>query len=111
MTYLSAIKNKMKIKKNDQVKMLIGKDRGKTGKVLRTLPKMDKVVVEGLNIMKKHKKSDKEGEPGQRVEIPRAVTISNVILVCPQCGKETRIGYKISQGKKVRICKKCKSQL
>ncbi len=101
----------MKIKKNDQVKMLAGKDREKTGKVLRTLPSVDKVVVEGLNLMKKHKKSNKEGEPGQRVEIPRAVAISNVMLICPQCGKETRVGHKISQGKKVRVCKKCGSQL
>ncbi len=101
----------MKIKKNDQVKMLAGKDRGKTGKVLRTLPKTNKVVVEGLNIMKKHQKSNKEGEKGQRVEIPRAVAISNLMLVCAKCGKETRVGYKISQGVKRRICKKCGSQL
>jgi large subunit ribosomal protein L24 len=101
----------MKIKKNDQVKMLVGKDRGKTGKVLRTLPNNEKVVIEGLNLIKKHKKSNKEGEPGQRVEIPRAVAISNVMLICPHCGKKTKVGYKIVQDKKVRVCKKCKGQL
>ena len=101
----------MKIKKNDQVKMLAGKDRGKTGKVLRTLPRVDKIVVEGLNLMKKHQKAKKEGEKGQRIEIPRAVAISNVMLICSKCGKKTRVGYKISQGTKMRVCKKCGSQL
>jgi large subunit ribosomal protein L24 len=101
----------MKIKKNDIVKMLAGKDRGKTGKVLRVLSREKKVVVEGHNLVKKHQRPRREGEKGQRVEIPRAIDQSNVILVCPKCGKATRVGYKISGGEKQRICKRCKSEL
>jgi len=101
----------MKIKKGDVVKMLAGKDKDKTGKVLKVVLDGGKVVVEGLNLMKKHKRPRKEGEKGQRVEIPRAVSVSNVKLVCPKCGKASRVGYKKSGEKKFRICKKCKAEI
>ncbi|OGI29485.1 MAG: 50S ribosomal protein L24 [Candidatus Moranbacteria bacterium RIFOXYA12_FULL_44_15] len=101
----------MRIKKNDIVKMIAGKDRGKTGKVLRVLPKDRKAVVEGLNVVKKHTRPKREGEKGQRVEIPRGVTVSNMALVCPKCGKTSRIGYKTTGKIKVRICKKCGSEI
>ena len=101
----------MKIKKNDQVKMLIGEYRGKTGKVLRVLANENKVIVENLNLVKRHRKPRKEGEKGQRVEIPRAVNISNVMLICSKCGKATKVGYKISGGHKYRICKKCGGEI
>lgn len=104
----------MKIKKNDIVKMLAGKDHGKTGKVVKVYPGEEKVVVEGLNLMKKHMRARREGEQGQRVELPRKVTSSDVMLVCPKCSKATRVGYKISEDKnikKARICKKCKSEI
>ena len=101
----------MKIKKNDQVKILAGKDRGKTGKVLRVLSAEDKVIVEGVNIVKKHVKPRKEGEKGQRIELPGKANISNVMLICPKCGKPTRIGYKITDKNKFRICKQCKAEL
>jgi len=102
----------MKIKKGDKVIMMAGKDRGKDGKVLRALPATRKVVVEGLNLIKKHQKPRQQGEKGQLVEIPRAVDASNVRVICPACSKPTRIGYQISKdGKKNRICKKCKQQL
>jgi large subunit ribosomal protein L24 len=101
----------MKIRKNDQVKMTSGKDRGKTGKVMRVLSKEGKVIVEGLNLIKKHNKPRKEGEKGQRVEVPRAVSISNVMIVCPKCSKASRLGYRISQDNKFRFCKKCKSEI
>ena len=101
----------MKIRKNDTVKMLAGKDRDKTGKVLHCFNDEAKVTVEGLNIMKKHTRPKKEGEKGQRIEIPRKVQVSNVALVCPKCGKVVRIGYKIIDNKKFRICKKCGSEL
>jgi large subunit ribosomal protein L24 len=97
----------MKIKKNDQVKIKLGKDNGKTGKVLRVFPTEDKIIVEGLNLIKKHMRPRREGEKGQRVEIPGKLNVSNVILVCPKCGKTTRIGSKQVGDKKVRICKKC----
>jgi large subunit ribosomal protein L24 len=101
----------MKVKKGDLVKILAGKDRGKTGKILTVLSDKGKVSVEGLNLMKKHKKARKEGEKGQRVEIPRAVDVSNVMLVCPKCGKDTRVGYKENESGKSRFCKKCNSEI
>jgi large subunit ribosomal protein L24 len=101
----------MKIKKNDQVKILAGKDRGKTGKVLRVLSAENKIIIEGLNIVKKHVKARKEGESGQRIEIPGKLNISNAMLVCPKCGKATRIEYKITEKNKLRICKQCKAEL
>lgn len=96
----------MKIQKNDKVKILLGKDSGKTGKVQRVLTKEDKVVVEGLNVYKRHikKRGNKEGGI---IELAKPMDISNVALVCPNCDKSTRIGYEIKDGTKVRICKKC----
>ncbi|HRY82656.1 MAG TPA: 50S ribosomal protein L24 [Candidatus Moranbacteria bacterium] len=101
----------MKIKKNDIVKMKAGKDSGKTGKVLQSFPQEGKITVEGLNIMKKHAKPRKQGEKGQRIEIPRKVEVSNAMLVCPKCAKTSRIGYKIINGEKQRICKKCQGEI
>ena len=101
----------MKIKKNDVVKMLAGKDTGKTGKVLRVFSVEGKVAVEGLNMMKKHTRPRREGEKGQRIETPRAINISNVALVCPKCAKITRVGYKKTDESKFRICKKCGAEI
>ena len=101
----------MKIKKNDQVKMLNGKDRGKIGKVLEVFPRAGKASVEGLNIIKKHTRPKKEGQKGQRIEIPRAVDASNLILICPKCQKTARVGYKITDKNKLRVCKKCKTEI
>jgi large subunit ribosomal protein L24 len=101
----------MKIKKSDLVKMISGKDKNKTGKVLRVDVSEKKVVVEGLNLVKKHRRPRREGEKGQRVEIPRPVSVSSVAVVCPKCGKATRIGYKKTADKKFRVCKKCKAEI
>jgi large subunit ribosomal protein L24 len=101
----------MKIRKGDQIKMIAGKDRGKQGKILRVDKNAERVSVEGLNLLKKHRRPKKQGEKGQRVEIPAAVHISNVKLICPHCGKATRVGYSFSQDKKVRICKKCQAEI
>ncbi len=100
-----------KIKKNDQVKIISGKDKGKTGKVLRVFPTEEKILVEGLNLRKKHMKPRKEGEKGQRIEIPGKLNISNIMLVCPKCGKDTRVGYKIVEKNKFRFCKKCQAEI
>lgn len=89
----------------------MGKDRGKTGKVLRVFNEEEKITVEGLNIVKKHARPRKEGEKGQRIEIPGKLNISNIMLVCPKCGKATRVGYKKSKVGKLRICKKCQSEI
>lgn len=101
----------MKIKKNDLIKMLAGKDSGKTGKVLKTHPSEEKVTVEGLNLIKKHNRPRREGEKGQRVELPRKVDISNVMLVCPKCAKPARVGYRTEGEKKVRFCKRCQAEI
>ncbi len=101
----------MKIKKGDNVKILTGKDRGKTGKVLKVLPKAGKATVEGMNLMKRHTKPRRQGEKGQRVSIPASVDISNLMLVCPKCSKAARVGYKINSGNKFRVCKKCNSEI
>ena len=103
----------MNIKKGDKVKMLSGKDRGKTGKVSSVLNKAEtgRVVVEGLNKVKKHQRARKQGQKGQIIEVERAVNISTVQLICSSCGKPTRVGNKIEGETKVRICRKCQAQI
>lgn len=98
----------MKIKKGDNVIVIAGKDKGRKGKVLRVLPEEGKIVVENINRAIKHIRPKKQGEKGQRVEMPVPFNISNVKLICPKCGKPTRAGYRILDKNKVRICKKCK---
>lgn len=98
----------MKIKTNDNVQVMSGKDAGKTGKVIQVFPKEEKAVVEGVHIMKKNMKSNKQGEKGQTIELAAPVHISKLMVVCPKCSKPTRIGYKIDGQDKKRICRKCK---
>ncbi len=98
----------MKIKSGDKVIMLTGKDKGKSGKVLQVFAKESKVVVEGLNLAIKHQRARRQGEKGQRIQFPTAVAVSKVSLVCPKCGKAVRVGYKLEEDKKFRICSKCK---
>jgi len=100
----------MKIKKGDQILVISGKDRTKKGKVLRSIPKEGRILVEGINIRKKHQKPKKSGEKGQIVELPGLIQVSNVKLICPKCGKAVRAGYKLIAGKKVRVCKKCEQE-
>jgi large subunit ribosomal protein L24 len=97
----------MKIKKGDQVLIIKGKDRGRVGKVIKALPKENRVVIEGLNLVKKHIKPRREGEKGKIIEIPRPIPVNNVKLICPHCSKATRIGYKFEGQEKYRYCKKC----
>lgn len=102
----------MNIKKNDNVKILAGKDKGKTGKVLQVLPAENKASVEGLNLLIKHLRPRREGEKGQRIEFPAFISATNLAVVCPKCGKATRVGIKTVKGegkkaKKFRVCKKC----
>ena len=100
----------MKLRKSDNVIMLGGKDRGKTGRVLMVMSENNRVVVEGLNLIKKNVRAKKQGQKGQIISKERAVSASSVALVCKSCGKATRIGYKIDGENKVRICKKCGSE-
>jgi len=101
----------MKVKKGDNVLIISGKDKGRTGKIIRALPKSSKVLVEGINLKKKHVRPKREGEKGQIVEIPATLDISNVKIICPKCGKATRVGYAIDKDIKKRICKKCKQEI
>lgn len=98
----------MKIKKNDKVKILAGKDKGKTSTVVKVFPKRGKVLVEGINIAKKHVRPTKKMPQGGTIDLPVPVNVSNVQLVCPKCEKASKIGYEIKNNKKTRICKKCK---
>ena len=98
----------MKVKKGDNVLIISGKDKGRTGKVIKAMPVSQKVLIEGINFKKKHVRPKREGEKGQVVEVPAALDVSSVQLVCPKCGKITRVGYKIENDVKQRICKKCK---
>lgn len=105
----------MKIKKGDKIKILAGKDKGKTGKVLQVFQSENRASIEGLNLLIKHMRPRKNGEKGQRIEFPAPINLSNAVLVCPKCGKPARVAYKyleiekngVKQKKKIRICKKC----
>ncbi|MCK4781977.1 50S ribosomal protein L24 [Candidatus Parcubacteria bacterium] len=101
----------MKIHKNDIVLIISGKDKGKKDKILRVFPKQRKVLIEGVNIRKKHTRPKKQGEKGQIVEAPAPISVSNIKLICPKCGKAVRVGYIIEAKKKYRICKKCKAKI
>ena len=100
---------KTPVRKNDNVLVTTGKDRGKKGRVLKVLPLKNRVVVEGVNIIKRHTKPNPQRQiKGGVVEREAPVHASNVQVVCPECGKATRIGRKIlGDGRKVRICRKC----
>ena len=100
----------MKIKKGDKVKILLGKDRGKTGKVEYVLTKTDKVFVGGANLYKRHVRKQKDMQGGI-IDIPKPLNISNVALICPSCNKTTRVGFKLLGDTKVRICKKCGKEI
>lgn len=96
----------MKIKKGDNVIVTAGRDKGKKGTVVKTLRDVEKVVIEGLNLRKKHQKPRRSGEKGQTVEIAMPMHVSNVMIIDPKGGKPTRIGYKVEDGKKIRIARK-----
>jgi len=100
----------MKIKKGDKVLITKGKYRGKTGKVLKALPGENKIVVEDINIVKKHTKPTKSGEKGKILEFPKPLFASNAKLICKKCGKAARTESKIIKDKKNRVCKKCGKQ-
>jgi large subunit ribosomal protein L24 len=98
----------MKLKLNDQVEIITGKDKGKKGKIIRLLSKQNQIVVEKVNIRTKHIKKTNE-RPGERIQFEAPIDASNVMLICPSCSKKTRVGYKkLENNKKERICKKCK---
>ena len=101
----------MNVKKGDNVVVLSGKDKGKQGKVLKSDPKAGKVIVEGVSVAMKHRKPRKQNEEGGIIKMETPIYACKVMLVCPKCGKATRVAHKITDGKKSRVCKKCGAEI
>ncbi|MBI4115951.1 MAG: 50S ribosomal protein L24 [Candidatus Omnitrophica bacterium] len=102
----------MKLRKNDMVAVMSGKDRGKKGKILQVLSEKTRVLIEGINYRKVHKRPTRDNPKGGIVQMETPLAISNVMLVCPRCGKTARVGHTLlADGTKQRICKKCKEIL
>lgn len=102
----------MQIRKNDSVIVIGGKERGKTGKVLRVLPDKDAVVIERLNMVKRHTKPRGPQQPGGIVEKEAAIHASNIMILCDKCNAPVRVGHKtLADGKKIRICRRCNEAL
>lgn len=101
----------MKIKKGDLVKVMVGKDKGKTGKVERVYQKQNKILIPGINLYKKHIKKNEKLPQGGVIELPRPIDVSKVMLICPHCQKPTRVGYQLSGKNKQRVCRKCDSKI
>ncbi len=102
----------LKIKKGDRVRVLTGKDRGKDGNVTRVLPDAGKIIVDGVNVAKKHQRATKATMQGGIIDRDMPLPVANVAILCPSCGKATRVGYKIDgDGTKVRVCKKCGGEM
>jgi large subunit ribosomal protein L24 len=102
----------LKSKKGDRVRVLTGKDRGKDGNVTRVLPAAGKVIVDGVNVAKKHQRATKSTMQGGIIDKDMPLPVANVAVLCPSCGKPTRVGYTIDgDGTKVRVCKKCGGEM
>jgi large subunit ribosomal protein L24 len=97
----------MKIIKADEVKIVRGKDKGKTGKVQRVFEKEDAVLVEGVNEYKRHRKGNMQGQRSEIVTITKPLPVANVMFLCPKCHEPARVGYTVEKDKKMRVCKKC----
>ncbi|MEN3044707.1 MAG: 50S ribosomal protein L24 [Candidatus Hydrothermales bacterium] len=100
-----------KIKKGDQVIVIAGDDKGKIGKIIKVLPEKEKAIVEGVNIVKRHRRFISADRPHGIVEMPAPIHLSNLALICPSCGKKTSVGFRFEGEKKVRFCKKCKESI
>ncbi|MBI3366501.1 50S ribosomal protein L24 [Candidatus Roizmanbacteria bacterium] len=101
----------MKIRKGDKVRVMAGKDKGREGVVEKVYKKSKKVLIQKINIYKKHIKKSEKMPQGGVVEVPRPIDVSKIMFICTKCGKATRIGYNVMKGKKLRICKKCESKV
>ena len=102
----------LKIKKGDKVKVLTGKDRGAEGEVMRVLPAAGKVIVDGVNVAKKHQKATKATMQGGIIDKDMPIPVANVAILCPACGKATRVGYQVDpDGTQTRMCKKCGGEM
>jgi large subunit ribosomal protein L24 len=101
----------MKIKTGDTVQIMAGKDRGKKANVLRAHPAIDKLTVEGVNISKRHQRPTRQGQKGTIIEKPQPINVASALLFCAKCNKGVRVSIKRTNGKRVRVCAKCDSEL
>ena len=99
------------IKRDDEVEVIHGKDRGQRGRVVRVLPREGRLMVEGVARAKKHSRPSKRRQQGGIIDVEQFVNISNVAVVCKSCGQATRVGHRIEDGKKIRVCRKCEADL
>jgi large subunit ribosomal protein L24 len=99
------------IRKDDEIQVVSGKDRGRRGRVVRVLPREGRIMVEGVARAKKHSRPSKKRQQGGIIDVELFVDISNVQVVCRSCGQPTRVGYRIDGDDKVRICRKCEAEL
>ena len=102
----------MRFKKDDVVKITVGKDKGKTGKIERVLPKADKVIIPGINVYKKHRKARQDtSTPSGIIDIIKPINVAKIAFICPKCKQQTRFGFIVTAKKKVRICRKCQAEV
>ena len=101
----------MKLKKGDEVEVVKGKDSGKRGKIEKVFPKVSMVLIPNINTYKRHKKKRLQNEKSEIITLTKPIPVSNVELICPNCHKRTRVGFKIEKETKVRICKNCKKEI
>jgi large subunit ribosomal protein L24 len=101
----------MKLKKGDLVKIVSGKDKSKTGKIEMVLPKIEKVLVTGVNQYKRHMKARAQGQSSEIVTITKPLSSQNVALICPHCKLQTRIGFRLEKNDKIRVCRKCDKKI
>ena len=101
----------MNIRKGDNVQVISGASRGKRGKILAIYTEKGRVVIDGVNLVKKHQRPKRQGEKGEIVSLPRSINASNVLNICPSCNKGVRVGFRFDGKTKVRFCKKCQSPI
>lgn len=101
----------MKLKREDEIIIVKGKDKGKKGKIEKVYTKTEMVLVPGMNLYKRHFKSRTQNKPSEIMEITKPLRVGNVALICPHCKEQTRVGYKVENKEKVRICKKCNKKI
>lgn len=100
-----------KLKKGDEVKIVRGKDKGRTGKIEKVLPKIQKVLIPGVNEFKRHAKAKKQSQKSEIITIVKPLPIANLMLICPRCHEPTRVGFSVISGNKTRICRKCEQAI
>jgi large subunit ribosomal protein L24 len=109
---VKSVTGKIKIRKGDKVKVIAGRDVDKEGTVGKVIPRENRVVVSEVNLLKKFVKKGKEGEPSGIITVAGPIDISSIMLVCPKCGKPTRVGLKLKPGgKKIRVCRRCREEI